>query len=80
MCFCSKHQQNHDIGIGVVAIDGKDRLAVLGGDDERKKLDSVKFYNTHMEKWEMTAFKLSEAKACFNFLTVNLGDILSNLH
>ena len=80
MCFCSKHQQNHDIGIGVVAIDGKDRLAVLGGDDERKKLDSVELYNTHTEKWETSDYKLSKAKACFSFLNVKLGDILSNLN
>ena len=71
-------RQSH--GIGVVAIDGKDRLAVLGGDDERKKLDSVELYTTHTEKWETSDYKLSKAKACFSFLNVKLGDILTNLN
>ena len=66
-------------GMGIVTIKGKDRLAVFGGYDGGNYLDSVEFHNTHMEKWEMTDFKLSKAKACFSFLTVNLGDILSNL-
>ena len=36
-------------------------------------------YKTETEKWEMADFKLSKAKACFSFLTVKLGDIISNL-
>ena len=66
-------------GMGVVTINGEDRLAVFGGDDGRNELDSVELYNTETEKWEMTDFKLSEAKSGFSFLTVNLGDLLSNL-
>ena len=66
-------------GIGVVTINGKDRLAVFGGYDGGNYLDSVELYNTETEKWEMTDFKLSEAKSGFSFLTVNLGDLLSNL-
>ena len=41
--------------------------------------DSVEFYNTHTEKWEMTDFRLSEAKFGFGFLTIKPGDILSKL-
>ena len=66
-------------GIGVVTINGEDRLAVFGGLDERNYFDSVEFYNTHTEKWEMTDFTLSEAKYGFGFLTIKLGNILSQL-
>ena len=65
--------------MGVVTINGIDRLAAFGGYDGRNEHDSVELYNTKTEKWEMTDLKLSKAKECFNFLTVNLGDILSNL-
>ena len=67
-------------GMGVVTINGEDRLAVFGGLDERNFFDSVELYNTHTEKWEMTEdFRLSEAKFGFGFLTIKLGDILSKL-
>ena len=66
-------------GMGVVTINGKDRLAVFGGNDGGNYLDSVELYNTQTEKWEMADFKLSEAKSHFSNLTVKLGDILSNL-
>ena len=66
-------------GIGVVTINGKDRLAVFGGFDGRNYLDSVELYNTQTEKWEMTDFRLNEAKYGFDFLTIKLGDILSKL-
>ena len=66
-------------GIGVVTINGKDRLAVFGGYNGRKNLDSVELYNTQTEKWEISDFKLSEAKSAFSFLTVKLGDVIPNL-
>ena len=65
--------------MGIVTINGKDRIVVFGGYDGGKELDSVEFYNTHTEKWEMTGFKLSEPKSQFSFLTVKLIDILSKL-
>ena len=65
-------------GMGIVTINGEDRVTVFGGSDG-KKLDSVELYNTQTEKWEMTDFKLSERKSQFSFLTVKLVDILSNL-
>ena len=67
-------------GIGVVSINGKEILAVFGGFDGKKLVDSVELYNTHTEKWETSDFKLSKAKECFSFLDVKLGDILSNLN
>ena len=66
-------------GICVVTINGEDRIAVFGGYDGGKKLDSIELYNNHTEKWEMTDFRLSEAKYGFDFLTIKLRDILSKL-
>ena len=65
--------------MGVFTINGEDRLAVFGGYDGENELNSVELYNTETEKWEMADFKLSEPKSHFSFLTVKLGDILSNL-
>ena len=64
-------------GMGVVTINGKDRLAVVGGSDGRNKLNSVELYDTQTEKWEMTEFELSEPKVGFGLLTIKLGDIFS---
>ena len=66
-------------GMGVVTINGEDRLAVFGGRNGENRLDSVEFYNTETEKWETSDLKLSEGKSYFSFLTVKLGDIISNL-
>ena len=66
-------------GMGVVTINGKDRLAVVGGSDGRNKLNSVELYNTQTEEWEMADFKLIEPKVEIGFLTIKLGDILSQL-
>ena len=62
-------------GMGVVTIKEENKLAVYG----RNSLDSVELYNTQTEKWEMADFKLRKAKSSFSFLTVKLGDIISNL-
>ena len=64
-------------GMGVITINGNDRLAVFGGFDGRNSLDSVELYNTETEKWEISDLKLSEARSGFSCLTVKLGDILS---
>ena len=62
-------------GMGVVTINGKDRLAVLGGicvlGDTR--LDSVELFNTYTEKWETSDIKLKEPKDGFGVLTAKLG-------
>ena len=65
--------------MGVVTINGENKLAVFGGYDGRTQLDSVEVYKTKTEKWEMTDLELSEAKYYFGFLTIKLGDILSQL-
>ena len=67
-------RDNH--GMGVVTINGENKLAVFGGHDGRNELDSVELYNTHTEKWEMADFKLREAESGLSFLTVSLGDII----
>ena len=64
-------------GMGVVTVNVGDKVAVFGGLGGSTQLDSVELYNTQTEKWEMTDFKLSEAKYGFGFLTTKLGDILS---
>ena len=66
-------------GMGVVTINGRDRLAVFGGYDGGTVLDSVELYNTETEKWEIADFKLSKANSIFSFLTVKLEDIISKL-
>ena len=66
-------------GMGIITVNGEDRVAVFGGYDGGKKLDSVEIYNIKTEKWEMADIKLSEAKWGFSFLTIKLGDILSQL-
>ena len=64
-------------GMGVITINGKDRLAVFGGYDGRNFLDSVELYNTQTEKWENTEIKLKEPKDGFSVLTIKLGDFLN---
>ena len=66
-----------DHGMGVVTINGENKVAVFGGYDGRSLLDTVELYNTQTEKWEMADFKLRESKSTFGFLTIKLGDILS---
>ena len=64
-------------GMGVVTINGENKLTVFGGYDGGNELDSVEIYNTQTEKWEIADFRLSEAKYGFGFLPIKLGDILS---
>ena len=66
-------------GMGVATINGKDRLAVFGGEDRETVLDSVELYDTETEKWEIANFKLSKANSIFSFLTVKVEDIISHL-
>ena len=68
--------------MGVVTINGEDKVAVFGGLESPKRgneLDSVELYNTHTENWEMSDLKLSEPKYGFGFITIKLGDILCQL-
>ena len=76
---CPMNSKRFAHGMGVVTINGKDRLAVFGGWDGRTKLDSVELYNTQTEKWETTNIKLKEAKYDFSYLNVKLSDVISHL-
>ena len=64
-------------GMGVVTINGKERLAVFGGFNGRFSLDTVEFYNHKTAKWEMADYTLNEPKQGFGFLEVKLGDVIS---
>ena len=64
--------------MGVVTINGEERLAVFGGEDENyRALDSVELYNSQTGKWETTDIKLKEAKWGFRFLSAKLSDVIS---
>ena len=66
-------------GMGIITVNGEDKVAAFGGLGERNYLVSVELYNTHTGKWEMTDLKLSELKCSFGFLAIKLGDIVSKL-
>ena len=68
---------NH--GMGIVTINGEDRLAVFGGINNKTYLDSVELYNTQTETWENSDIRLNEPKMAFGNLTIKLGDIMSKL-
>ena len=63
-------------GMGIVTINGQDRLAVFGGRNY-DCLDSIELYNIKTEKWELTDIKLKEPKELFGYLTIKLSKILS---
>ena len=78
----------HEHGMGVLTINGEDRLVVFGGYDEKvndslifagKPLDTVEVYNTKTKKWETLDIKLKEPKHSFGFMTIKLSDIISQL-
>ena len=73
--------QRSDHGMGVVTINGEERLAVLGGYNFicGLFLDSVEVYNTQTGEWETTDIKLKEANAIFGFLCVKLTEVISHL-
>ena len=67
-------------GMGVLTINGEDRLAVFGGYcNKRTMLNSVETYNCQTEKWERSDIKLNARKSNFGFLTVKSSNILSAL-
>ena len=70
-CYRSDH------GMGVITFNGEDRLAIFGGNSEKRTwLDSVEVYNTQTEEWEITTLKLNKPKSDFGFLTIKLGDVI----
>ena len=68
----------YEHGMGVLTINGEERLAVFGGYDGidtdyilgRTDVDSVELYNTQTEKWETTNMKLKAVKSVFGFHSV----------
>ena len=76
--------KRYDHGMGVITINGEDRLAVFGGSDEGeslgyKLLDSVELYNAKTGNWEKSDIKLNEPKSNFGFGTVKLSNIIPEL-
>ena len=66
-------------GIGIVTINGKEKMVAFGGFDDRRTLvDEVQVYNVQTEKWEASDIKLSEPKHNFGFTSVTLKDIIPN--
>ena len=69
-----------DHGMGVLTIDGEDRLAVFGGESVgRTILDSVEVYNAKTGKWDVVSAKLNQPNFLFGYLSVKLSDIISKL-
>ena len=66
-----------DHGMGVVTINGDNRLAAFGGYDGRTMLDSIELYNSQSKKWETTDIKLKQPTKMFGFLSVKISDIIS---
>ena len=63
--------------MGVLTINGEDKLAVFGGEfDGSRRLDNVEIFNNQTEKWETTGIKLKDTKYDFGFLTVKLKDVI----
>ena len=64
--------------MGVVTINGEDRLAVLGGNSDfgSTKHDSVELFDTYTGKWETADIKLKTPKDGFGGLTIK-GDFIS---
>ena len=66
-------------GMGVVTINGEERLAVFGGSNGGFWLDSVELYNFQTEKWETVEIRLKIRRINFGFLSVKLIDVISHL-
>ena len=72
--------KRHRHGMGVITVNGEDRLAVVGGlSDNYTELDSIELYNTETEEWETTKIKLQTPSYNFGCLSLNLRDIISKL-
>ena len=74
--------KRYGYGMGIITINGEDKLAVVCGIDkyEYDDLDSVELYNAEKKEWETTDIKLKEQKHSFAFLTIRLYDIVRELN
>ena len=72
--------KRRDHGMGIVTINGEERLAVFGGSKSwQTMLDCVEVYDTKTRKWENTDIKLRVPKEGFGYLNVKRKDIISKL-
>ena len=72
--------KRHQHGMGIVTINGEDKLVAFGGKRSWQScLDCVEVYNTKTRKWEHTDIKLKAPKTSFGFLNVKLEHIISKL-
>ena len=64
-------------GMGVLTINGEERVAVFGGFVVHNNIDTIELYNAKTEKWETSDIKLNTI--IHGYLTVKLSDIISEL-
>ena len=80
---CNLKSKRTGHGMGVLTINGEDRLAVFGGYNhcynKNNNFVCAETYNSKTGKWERSDIKLMEPKFHFGFLTVKLSDIISEL-
>ena len=78
----SMRGRRHDHGIGIVTVNGVDRVSVFGGyggiGSNKDYLKTVEIYSPESEKWEDSKFELKEAKAYFGFVSVNNKMIMAD--
>ena len=76
--------------MGVVTVNGEDRLAVFGGYNGRNRIESVELYDALTGKWETPTIRVPKARdsqgknlgflsCAFGFLTIKLGELVSKL-
>ena len=62
--------------IGLLTIQGEERIAVIGGSDG-ERLDSIETFNSKSGKWELSELKLSKRRSQFGSVSVPNDFILS---
>ena len=62
----------HHHGMGIMEINGKDKVVVFGGSNKQdKELDSVEEWDEKTETWTLSTMKLSEPKSSFAYCQIN---------
>ena len=62
----------HHHGMGIMEINGKDKVVVFGGSNNHdKELDSVEEWDEKTETWTLSTMKLSEPKSSFAYCQIN---------
>ena len=65
---------NH--GMGVITINGEDKLVVIGGSDGSNSFNSVELYNSETNKWEISEIRLNGGGGSdLGILQIKLADI-----